>query len=106
MDKYMRKGIGKLIIERLNADLDLRYYIPDRIEEKTNGLVRDNEYDYLENNILAIWLQTETALSAYPVIVKLFKEETFIGNDLSLSAEVYISEKNTDELENCSLVYP
>jgi len=89
-----------------NADLDLRYYIPGRKEEITNGLIQDNGYDYLEDNALALWLQTETALSAYPAIVKLFKEETFMGNDLSLSAEVYISEKDTDELENCTCVFP
>ncbi len=27
-------------------------------------------------------------------------------NDLSLSAQIYISEKDTDDLENCVLVFP
>lgn len=103
----MQTIIIRLSPEKLeNADLDLRYYIPERIEEITDGMVQDNGYDYLEENALALWLQTEDAISAYPVIVELFRKETFMGNDLSLSAELYISEKDTDELENCRLVYP
>ena len=103
----MQTIIIRLCPEKLeNADLDLRYYIPERIEEITNGQIQDNGYDYLEENTLALWLQTEDAVSAYPDIVKLFREESFMGNDLSLSAELYISEKDTDELENCRLVYP
>lgn len=103
----MQTIIIRLFPEKLeNADLDLRYYIPERIEEITDGVVQDNGYDYLEENALALWMQTENAASAYPEIVKLFREETFMGNDLSLSAELYISEKDTDELENCRLVYP
>jgi hypothetical protein len=103
----MQTIIIRLTTEKLeNADLDLRYYIPERIEEITDGMIQDNGYDYLEDNSLALWLQTEEAISAYPVIVKLFREETFMGNDLSVSAELYISEKDTEELENCRLVYP
>lgn len=89
-----------------NADLDLRYYIPDRIEEISNGAIQDNGYDYLDKQILGIWLQTEVASTAYPMIVKLFKEEKFMKNDLSLSVEIYISESDTDELENCIKVFP
>ena len=29
-----------------NADLDLRYRIPDRIEEVSNSLIQSNGYDY------------------------------------------------------------
>ena len=90
----MQTIIIRLFPEKLeNADLDLRYYIPERIEEITDGMVQDNGYDYLEENTLALWLQTEDAISAYPAIVKLFREESFMGNDLSLSAELYISEE-------------
>lgn len=30
-----------------NADLDLRYRIPDRIEEVSNSLIQSNGYDYM-----------------------------------------------------------
>lgn len=94
-----------------NPDLDLRYNIPDRIEEISDGSIEDNGYDYIEigdrDDILGIWLETELADKSYPVIVKLFQEEKFLGNDLSLSAEIYISEKETEEnLENCTKVFP
>ncbi len=37
----------KLNPEKLeNVDLDLRYLVPERIEEVTNGKVQDNGYDY------------------------------------------------------------
>ncbi len=94
-----------------NPDLDLRYNIPDRIEEVSDGSIEDNGYDYIEignrDDILGIWLETESAYENYPVIVKLFKEKKFLGNDLSLSAEIYISEKETEvNLENCTKVFP
>ncbi len=31
-----------------NPDLDLRYLIPDRVSEITEGAVRDNGYDYID----------------------------------------------------------
>lgn len=89
-----------------NPDLDLRYRIPDRIEEVSGGVIQDNGYDYLEHDALGIWLQTESAEEAYPVIVKLIQEEHFLGTDLSQSMEILISEQECDEMGNCRLVYP
>lgn len=95
-----------------NPDLDLRYLIPDRIEQVSNGAIQDNGYDYIdteeENNgpLMAIWLETESAGENWPFIKKLFQAEKFKGNDLSKSAEIFISEKDTAELENCTLVFP
>ena len=39
-----------------NPDLDIRYLLPDRIDEYTEGAVRDNGYDYLDNDVMALWL--------------------------------------------------
>lgn len=103
----MQTIVVKLYPEKLqNADLDLRYSIPDRIAEVTHGAVQDNGYDYLENNALGLWLMAESAQDSIPVLVQLFQEETFKSNDLSLTAELYISEQDSDELENCRLVFP
>ena len=55
---------------------------------------------------MGIWLKTENAGGSWPVIRRLFQSEEFMGNDLSESAQIYISEKDTDGLENCSLVFP
>ena len=97
---------GKLI----NPDLDLRYLIPDRIGELTDGAIQDNGYDYLDREgsgpLLGIWLETGDAAQSWPAIAKLFHEEKFSDNDLSLSAEIYISEKEAADVEDCTLVYP
>ncbi len=44
-----------------NPDLDIRYLLPDRIDEYTEGAVTDNGYDYLDNDIMGIWMETEDA---------------------------------------------
>jgi len=95
-----------------NPDLDLRYDIPDRIGEISNGAIQDNGYDYIDTEdgqpgpLMGIWLKTESADQNWPMIMKLFQTEKFKGNDLSLSAEIYISENDTEEIENCTLVAP
>ena len=95
-----------------NPDLDLRYCIPDRIEEVSNGAIQDNGYDYIDAEdgqpgpLMGIWLKTESASERFPMIIKLFQEESFKDNDLSASAEIYISENDTEDIENCTLVYP
>ena len=91
-----------------NPDLDLRYTIPDRIEELSDKKIMNNGYDYLEgrNNPIGIWMKTESAEQTYPFIVDIFKKEMFLGNDLSKSAEIYISKVDCDEFENCKKVYP
>ena len=95
-----------------NPDVDLCYCIPDRIEEVSNGAIWDNGYDFVDTEdgqpgpLMGIWLKTESARAGLPVIIKLFQEESFEENDLSASAEIYISENDTEDIENCTLVYP
>ena len=89
-----------------NPDLDIRYVLPDRIEEYTNQLVQDNGYDYLENDELALWLETEDAAKYADKIVALLNAETILENDLTLAADIYISEEANAELEHCRKVYP
>ncbi len=95
-----------------NPDLDLRYCIPDRIEEISHGAIQDDGYDYIDTEagrsgpLMGIWLKTKSAGEHWPIIKKLFQEETFQGNDLSASAKIYISEHDTETLENCTLVFP
>ncbi len=89
-----------------NPDLDIRYSVPERIEEISGGAVSDDGYDYLEDNSLCLWLKADRADESYPMIVELLKSERFSDNDLSLSAEIYISEKECDDIENCKKVFP
>ena len=89
-----------------NPDLDLRYLVPDRIEEVSASLVKDNGYDYIDAEagqpgpLLGIWLETENAAQNWPLIAELFQ------NEQSASAQIYMSDKDTDDLENCTLVFP
>ena len=95
-----------------NADLDLRYFVPDRIEEKSDSLIQSNGYDYIDTEagkpgpLMGIWLETENSSENWHIVSELFQSEKFMGNDLSLSARIYISENDSDDLENCTLVFP
>ena len=103
----MQTIIIKLDSEKLeNPDLDIIYYLPVRIEEYTNEKVVDNGYDYITDNIIGVWLETENARAMYPVVIELLKCEKFSENDLSESAEILISENEAAELEDCVQVYP
>lgn len=91
-----------------NPDLDIRYTLPDRIEEWSGGAVSDDGYDYVdeEGHILAVWLETEDAEGWWPKIVELLKTEQFCENDLSKSALVLISEESGAEYGKCRQVWP
>lgn len=95
-----------------NPDMDLCYCVPERIEEVSNGRIQDNGYDFLETEdgepgpFMGIWLKTESASEDWPVIAELFQTEKFKENDLSMSAKIYVSEKDAEDIENCTLVFP
>lgn len=95
-----------------NPDMDLCYCVPDRIQEVSGGAIRDNGYDFIDTEegqpgpLMGIWLKTEAAGENWPVIQKLFETERFKENDLSVSAEIYISEEDAAPVEKCRLVFP
>ena len=98
--------------ELRNPDLDLRYRISVRIAELTSGNIQDNGYDYIDTEegmpgpLLGIWLKTEDAGKDWSVVLNILQKEKFLENDLSLSAKIYVSEKEAEDVENCTLVYP
>ncbi len=103
----MQTIIVKLSPEKLtNPDLDLRYDIPETLEKATDGAISDNGYDYLSDGSIGVWLSTENAQQSYPRVVEVFRKQKFLDNDLSQSAEIFISEKDTDSIENCIKVFP
>ena len=89
-----------------NPDLDIRYLLPDRIDEFTDGAVTDNGYDYLDNDIMGLWLETEDAAGNVEKIIELIESEEVLENDLSKAACVYISEEDCASLDQCKKVYP
>ncbi len=91
-----------------NPDLDIRYILPDRIEEWSGGAVTDDGYDYVDEDghILAVWLETEDAEGWWPKVVELLKTAKFCENDLSRSALVLISEESGADYDQCRQVWP
>jgi len=89
-----------------NPDLDIRYILPDRIDEYTDGQITDNGFDYITGDIMGIWLETENASENVDKVISLIESEEILDNDLSRAAEVLISEEECAELEQCKRVYP
>ena len=89
-----------------NPDHDIRYILPERIEEITKGLVKDNGYDYLPDNSMGIWLDTDDAEKNVKAVIELLMSEKILDNNLMNSAEIYVSELDCAELDKCSRVYP
>ena len=103
----MQTIIIKLDSRKLeNPDLDIIYLLPVRAEEFTDNAVSDNGYDYLDGDVIALWLETENAAENASKVIELIKTESFADNDLSQSAEIYFSEEDCAEIENCERVYP
>ena len=59
-----------------NPDLDLRYRIPDLVEQATGEAVKDGGYDYIDQEgagpLMAIWLEAEDAGTAWKAVLDLF----------------------------------
>ncbi len=103
----MQTVIVKLNPKKLsNPDLDLRYDIPAELEKATDNAISDNGYDYLDDGSIGVWLMCENAEESYPQVIELFRKKKFKNNDLSQSAEVYISENDSEDIESCKKVYP
>ncbi len=100
----MQTIVIRLVPAKLkNYDIDLIFDVTDEIERVTKWSIISNEFD---DNLMAMWFETENARESYPLIVKLFSKKKFLKNDLSKSAEIYISENEHESIENCTRVYP
>ncbi|MDE6426471.1 MAG: hypothetical protein K2K89_10120 [Ruminococcus sp.] len=89
-----------------NPDLDIRYTLPERIEEYTNNNIKDNGYYYISNTELGLWLETDNSVNNVEKIIKLIETEKFSENDLSKIVDIFISEKECAEFEQCRKIYP
>ena len=88
-----------------NPDLDIRYDLPDRIEEYTNGQAKDNGFDYLPDDRMAIWLDTEDYAKNVESVIELISSESILDNDLSKAAEIFVSDQDCAELDQCKKVF-
>ena len=69
-----------------NADLDIRYVLPDLLVERSSGRLTDDGYDYVGEGsapCLLLFLRTDDAKAAIPGIIEVLKSERVLENDLS-----------------------
>lgn len=103
----MQTIIIKLDSKKLeNPDLDMIYQLPDVLDEYTNHRVSDNGYDYLSDTEIGIWLSCEDAKQDVMQVITYLSNHKICGNDLTKSAEIYISEKDCADLNECKKIYP
>lgn len=101
----MQTIIVKLDAGKLaNPDLDIRYRLPEKIEAFTAGKVKENGYDYLGEKELGIWLAAENASAQVQDVIACLKKKRFAGNDLSMAAQIYISDQESAPLSECQEV--
>ena len=89
-----------------NPDLDVISLLPVRVEEVTDNKVYDNGFDYINDDVIGVWLETENADEGAKSVIELIKTEKFADNDLSKTAEILISEEDCAEIEKCRKVFP
>lgn len=89
-----------------NPDLDILYQLPDILDEYTNHRVFDNGYDYLSETEIGIWLSCEDAKQDVKSVIEYLSNHKVCRNDLIKSTSIYISSKETAELNECQKVHP
>lgn len=97
----------KLFPNKLNnPDLDLRYIIPDRIAEITNGNVKDDGYDYLDEHSLGIFLKSDNPKEDVKNVLEILKTEMFLENDIYETGIVAICDHDDSNLDEYTVVHP
>lgn len=88
-----------------NADLDLRYVIPEKIEEVTAKKITDNGYDYLKDNSIAIFLKSANPRDDVNTVLEVLKNNVFLENNIYETAEVSVCENDNADIAEYEIVY-
>jgi hypothetical protein len=86
-----------------NPDLDIRYDLPDLICSRSGEQIIADGYDYVGESrapCLHLFLKTDDADAALPVVIEVLKSEKVLDNDLS---EVPVAIEDGEEFR---VVYP
>lgn len=76
-----------------NADLDIRYDLPDLITAKSNGLVGGTGYDYVgPNSHLAVFFECADSEAGKEWICDTVTKENVLGNNLALAAQAFLKD--------------
>lgn len=91
-----------------NADLDIRYILPDRIVERSKGAAADGGYDYgRTSEALIVFLCTESPDVVLPIVLDVLQTEVIHGNRLAGAATVGLSAADDFEDETAyDVIFP
>ncbi len=84
-----------------NPDLDIIYRLPELIEKYSNEKITDDGYDYLSDYEIAVYLKSQNTKNDCGILKKFISENEICGNNLSNTAEIYISDKDNVEINEC-----
>ena len=65
----------------LNPNADLRYLIPDHIQQLTANEVQSDGYDYLDDDAMVIFMRMPSP-DSLPKVLAILHNETFCENDI------------------------
>jgi hypothetical protein len=89
---------GKL----LDANLDMRYVLPDLIAERSGNFIQDDGYDYAsQSDAMLVYLTTEDLQKALPTVIDIVENATVLGNCLKDAVIVA-----TGVYDDYTVVYP
>ncbi|KLN52637.1 hypothetical protein VPARA_62610 [Variovorax paradoxus] len=92
----------------VNPDTDLRYVIPDRLADISEGVLSNDAFDYEEGtDAMLIYLSTHNVDAALPFVINVLENEAIYDNRLADSAKVGISLLDeTERPADFVVVYP
>ena len=85
-----------------NPDADLRYRVPDVIQEATSGQVRGDGYDYGDDNMMTIFLMSNNPERDVELVIQALGSQKICDNQLLDSAVIGTS----NDHQTYSIVYP
>src|SRR5262245_7769319 len=87
-----------------NPDLDVRYELPELLNKRTDGRIRDDGYDYAsaDGNTLIVYLSCTSPVKEVQEVIKILRDCKVCGNRLLDSAVVGVSEDS----RNFKIVHP
>lgn len=90
-----------------DPDLDLRYEIPDLLEQRSGGCLSDRGYTHdWDTDALLLFLAATDVAQALPFVISLLEHDRLHGNDLAAAAMVGTSEREVADVERLEVVYP
>ena len=87
-----------------NPDLDIRYALPDLVNEHTGSRIRDDGYDYdtESDNTLIVYLSCARPILDVEEVISILRDHEVCGNKVLDSVVIGIS----DDSRNFQIVHP